>query len=114
MHETAVAHSLLQTILAESQKQNAKPIRAKISCGVLNAINDELLTEAFGIIAKETPCHGLGLQIEHKPMQGHCNTCGKNFEFEITSPYCSYCSSKDFELLPDEPLILETIEFQSE
>ena len=39
MHETMVAQSLLNTILAEAQKQSAKPIEAKISCGMFNAIN---------------------------------------------------------------------------
>jgi Zn finger protein HypA/HybF involved in hydrogenase expression len=43
MHETMVAESLLATISEEAKKQNAKPLSARISCGMLNAVNDEVL-----------------------------------------------------------------------
>jgi len=43
MHEMMVAEGLLAAISAEIEKQNAKPIGARMSCGMLNAINDEIL-----------------------------------------------------------------------
>ena len=114
MHETMVAESLFAAILAEAEKQNAKPISATISCGMLNTVNEELLDFAFEAIAADTSCQGLKLNVNTKPMQGKCNSCGKVFDFELYRPDCSYCGSEDFELLPDAPLILETIEFQTE
>ena len=54
MHETMVAQNLLVTISAEAAKQNAKPVNARISCGKLHAISDELLVFAFEAIAKGT------------------------------------------------------------
>jgi len=114
MHETMVAQSLLTTISAEAKKQSAKPVAAKITCGMLNAINDEILCFAFEAIARDTCCEGLKLEVEHKPLQGQCKSCNELFEFEVCHPACSKCGSEDFKLLPDEPLILETIEFQTE
>ena len=114
MHETMVAHSLLEMISAEAEKRNAKPIGAKISCGMLNPVNDEILSFAFEAIAKSTTCEGLNLEIEHKPMNGQCKNCDKTFELELSHPICPTCNSKDFELLPNEPLTLEEIEFQTE
>lgn len=114
MHETMVAENLLTTISAESAKQNAKPVWAKISCGMLNAINDEILSFAFDAIAKGTPCEGMKLEIEHKPIQAKCRNCSKIFNFEIHQPKCPKCESKEFDLLPDAPLILEEIEFETE
>jgi len=114
MHETMVAESLLTTISAESAKQNAKPVSAKISCGTLNAINDEILCFAFEAIAKGTPCEGMRLEIEHKPIQGKCKNCDETFDFELCQPKCPKCESKEFDLLPDAPLILEEIEFETE
>ncbi len=111
MHETMVAHGLLEAISAEAEKQNAKPIAAKISCGVFNAVNDEILCFAFETIAKGTICENLKLQIEHKPILAQCKNCNSTFEVELSAIYCSKCSSKDFELLPNDPLILEEIEF---
>ncbi len=114
MHETIVAESLLKTISTESKKQNAKPVSAKISCGMLNAVNDEILSFAFDAIAKDTPCEGMKLEIEHKPIQGKCRSCSEIFNFEICQPKCPKCESTEFDLLPDAPLILEEIEFETE
>jgi len=114
MHETMVAQSLLTTISAEAKKQSAKPVAAKITCGMLNVINDEILCFAFEAVAKGTVCESVKLEIEHKPVRGRCNNCNEIFEFELCRPSCPKCRSEDFELLPDEPLILQTIEFQTE
>ncbi len=47
MHETMIAESLLTQISEEAIKQNAKPVSAKISCGKLNTINEDVLGFAF-------------------------------------------------------------------
>ncbi len=114
MHETMVAESLLATISAESTKQNAKPVWAKISCGTLNTINDEILRFAFETIAKGTLCEGMRLEIEHKLIQCKCRNCGETFDFELCRPKCPKCESEEFDLLPDAPLMLEEIEFETE
>ena len=114
MHETMVAQSLLSMISAEAAKRSAKPISAKISCGILNAVNDDVLCFAFDSIAKGTACEGLKLEIEHKRLQGRCKSCEEVFEIEISQPVCPKCGSDDFELLPDAPLVLDEIEFSTE
>ena len=114
MHETAVAQSLVEVISQEVEKYHAKPIRAKLSCGLLNAINDEVLSFAFEAIARGTPCEGMRLEIEHKPLQAKCKTCGRDFVVELPSVGCPSCGGGDFELRPDAPLLLEQIEFEGE
>ncbi len=114
MHETMVAKSLFEIILAETGKQNAGPVSAKISCGTLNPVNDEILSFAFEAIAKGSPCEGMKLEIEHKPLRGRCKNCNQDFDFQIHRPQCPKCSSDQFEIRPDAPLILEEIEFETE
>jgi len=114
MHETMVAESLLTTISDEAVKHNAKPISAKISCGMLNPINDEALCFAFEAIAKGTLCEGVKLEVEHKPIQAQCKNCNRTFNVEFSCPRCPKCRSEDFELLADAPLILEEIELQTD
>jgi hydrogenase nickel incorporation protein HypA/HybF len=114
MHETMVAESLLVTISTEAAKQNAKPVNARISCGTLNAINDEVLCFAFEAITKGTLCEGMKLKIEHKPMQGLCKDCNESFNIDLSCLRCSKCGCEDFKLLPDPPMLLEEIEFQTE
>ena len=114
MHEMTVAESLLTIISDEAAKQNARPIRAKISCGTLNPVNDEALCFAFEAISKDTPCEGIILKIDHKPLQGLCNSCNQKFNVEFSSPKCQKCGSEDFKLMADAPLLLEEIEFQKD
>jgi hydrogenase nickel incorporation protein HypA/HybF len=114
MHETMIAESLFTTISDEAAKLGAKPVSAKISCGTLNAVNDEVLNFAFEAITKGTACEGVKLQIDHKPIQGKCKNCKGSFDIEFSHPMCTRCGSEDFELLPDAPLILEEIEFQED
>lgn len=112
MHETAVAQSLVEMISREAQNRHAKPIRAKMSCGELNAINDEVLSFAFEAIAAGTPCEGMTLQIEHKPLRAKCQACGCVFAVDFLNAKCPDCGGEDFELLPDAPLLVEQIEFE--
>ena len=114
MHETMVAEGLLVSILAEAKKQNARPRTVKISCGMFNALNDEIINFAFEAIAKDTICQGLQLEILHKPIRGKCEDCKESFDFEISAPNCPACGSDAFELSPDAPLMLEEIEFETE
>ena len=114
MHEMTVAQNVLTAISDEASKQGARPAGAKISCGMLYAVNDELLRFAFEAIAKGTSCEGLKLEIEHKPIQAHCKKCDKNYDIDISSPACPKCDSEDYYLLPDAPLMLEEIDFQTE
>ena len=114
MHEMTVAQSLLTIIIDEAAKHNGKPVGARISCGTLNAINDEALCFAFEAIAKDTPCEGLKFEIEHKPIQARCEKCGSQFDVAFSHPACLNCGGEDFELLPDAPLLLEEIDFQTD
>lgn len=114
MHETAVAQGLIDAILQEADKHNARPTRAKMSCGQLNGVNDEVLRFAVEAIAEGTPCEGMTLEIEHIPMQAKCKACGDTFSIELSGVRCPNCPGDDFELLADAPLVLDEIEFEKE
>jgi len=114
MHETMVAQSLITIISEEAAKHDARPVGAKISCGMLNPVNDEVLRFAFEAIAEGTQCEGIELRIEHKPLHAACKSCGCDFVVEFSRPQCTTCDSEDFELLPDAPLLLEEIDFQTD
>jgi hydrogenase nickel incorporation protein HypA/HybF len=112
MHETVVAQSILNTILEEAKKVSARPIRAVISCGQFNALNDEAMRFAFEVAAENTPCQGMCLEIKHIPLRVKCRNCGQVFVFDIYSPVCPKCKAEDFTFEPDAPLLLEEIEFE--
>jgi hydrogenase nickel incorporation protein HypA/HybF len=112
MHETMVAQSILETITAEAQKQQARPIAARISCGQLNPINEEVLNFAFEAFAKGTVCEGAKLTVVEIALKCTCKKCGRTHDFDIYSPCCPGCNSTDFGINPDAPLLLEEIEFE--
>ena len=112
MHEASIAQSLLEVILTEAKKQKTKPLSAKISCGAFGGVNNEVLSFAFEAISKGTACEGLTLQIEQKPIKARCKKCSDIYVFDVHQPNCPKCHCEDFELLPDEPLLLEEIEFE--
>ncbi len=112
MHETAVAESILRTIIAEGDTVGAKPVSAIISCGQFNAINDEVMGFAFETAAMGTTCEGMTLDIKHIPLRARCKKCDTTFEFDVYKPACSQCESTEFDFESDAPLLLETIEFE--
>ncbi len=114
MHETTIAESLFKQISEEAIKQNAKPVSAKISCGKLNAINEDVLGFAFSAIAKDTICENLKLIVEHKPLRAVCKECNNIYTIDFSNVKCPNCQSESMNLLPDSPLILEEIEFEKE
>jgi hydrogenase nickel incorporation protein HypA/HybF len=112
MHETAVAQSILDTILEEAKKIAARPVRARISCGQFNTLNDEAMRFAFEVATEGTPCQGMRLEIKHIPLRAKCRKCGEIFVFDVYSPDCPKCKVEDFAFEPDAPLLLEEIEFK--
>jgi hydrogenase nickel incorporation protein HypA/HybF len=112
MHETAVAESILNTIIEQAEQVNAKPLSAVISCGQFNALNDEVMGFAFETAAAGTVCEGMTLEIRHVPLRAKCKQCDVVFEFDVYKPACSQCESMEFAFEPDAPLLLETIEFE--
>lgn len=113
MHETAVAESIVQIIIQQSQLYpNTKPVRARISCGQFNRLNDEMMQEAFAALSRGTCCEGMRLEIRHIPLQARCEQCQTTFEYDIKEPFCPQCNSDDYQFLPDAPLLLEELEFE--
>lgn len=114
MHEAMIAENILDTILAQTKKKSGKVIRVAISCGQINAFNDEAMQFAFEAIAAETICQGAKLEIKHIPLKGTCRNCGGEFEFDLYNPQCPKCGKSDFSIGDDAPLLLEEIEFEEE
>ncbi len=114
MHETAVAESILKTIMDNAEQVKAKPVSAVISCGQFNALNDEVMSFAFEAASAGTICEAMTLTIRHVPLRATCKQCQTTFEFDVYKPVCTACDSAEFDFEPDAPLLLEEIEFEDE
>ncbi len=119
MHEAMIAENILETIFAQTKKKGGplgagRVVRAVISCGQINAVNDEAMQFAFEAAAAGTICQGAKLEIKHVPLKGLCKGCGNEFEFDLYNPHCPKCSKSDFSIGEDAPLLLEEIEFEED
>ncbi len=112
MHEASIAQALLDTITEEAKKQKGRPVSAKVSCGAFSGVNDEALRFAFEALSELTPCKNMKIVIEQKPIKAKCKKHGHIYVLDLHKPKCPKCRSEDFELLPDEPLLLEEITFE--
>jgi hydrogenase nickel incorporation protein HypA/HybF len=112
MHETMVAQSIFESILELANEHNALALEATVSCGQFNPINDEVLSFAFDLIAKDSPCEGMKLNIKHIPLKADCKQCGKRFDYDVYKPGCPQCNSMEFDFKEDAPLLLEEIELE--
>jgi hydrogenase nickel incorporation protein HypA/HybF len=110
MHEVSVAESLVESITKEAMRLNAKPLAARISCGQLNPINDEVMQFAFEVAIKGTICEGMTLTVVHISWRATCRDCSDEFDFDVYSPVCPKCGSSRFEMADDTPLQLDEIE----
>ena len=119
MHEAMIAENTLETVLAQT-KSRAGPlgagrvVRVVISCGQINALNDEAMQFAFEVAAAGTICKGAKLEIKHIPLKGVCKGCDSEFEFDLYDPKCPKCGKSEFSIGEDAPLLLEEIEFEEE
>jgi hydrogenase nickel incorporation protein HypA/HybF len=114
MHEAMIAENTLETILAQTKKRPGRVVRVVISCGQMNALNDEAMQFAFEAAATGTICQNAKLEIKHIPLKGVCKRCGSKFEFDLYNPQCPKCGKSDFSIGDDAPLLLEEIEFEED
>jgi len=112
MHEAMVAENIIESILSQVPSKKGRVVRVVISCGQMNALNDEAMEFAFEAAAQGTICKGAKLKIKHIPLKAKCKTCGKKFDYDLYEPQCPRCGKSDFDIGEDAPLLLEEIEFE--
>jgi len=112
MHEAMVAENIIESILSQVSKRKGRVICVVMSCGQMNALNDEAMEFAFNAAAEGTICKGAKLKVKHIPLKAICRNCSKKFNYNLYEPQCPKCGKNDFEIGEDAPLLLEEIEFE--
>lgn len=97
MHETAIASSILATVLDTTKKYEANEEKLKVSeiildVGVLACLEPITLQGCFEIMAEGTAAENALLTIEKHPMKGKCPDCGAELETRKRFFSCPKCS----------------------
>ncbi len=110
MHEMSVAVGLLERVQEEASRGGLKNVsHLKLDIGELQAVEPELLVEAFGVITEGTLADGCELEINTIHAWARCRQCGTEFKPSFMNYACSSCSQADAEIIEGKDLLLASL-----
>jgi hydrogenase nickel incorporation protein HypA/HybF len=78
MHEYVYADRILQTVLADAEAAQRKPVRVDVEVGELLGLTKESLSMAYEILSKGTRAEGSKLRTKIAEGSLECGNCGFN------------------------------------
>ena len=83
MHEYSVMSQIVDSILEEVKKHDAKKVeQVDLEIGEYTMLGDEQMKFAYEVLSKDTILQGSKLHISHRKGKIKCDSCG--FEGEVT------------------------------
>ena len=105
MHEAAIAQSLLDVLLSESEKHGAPRITGVlVQVGELSGVVPEALEFALQALAMETRAEGLALHIDKVPLRVRCRECDAECGADPWLLCCRECGTGEIEIVSGREL----------
>jgi len=115
MHELSIAQSIMQIVLTEAEKANARKVSTvALKIGDLAGVFTDSLSFCFGLLVKGTIAEDAKLIIEKVPIRGHCPHCNKIFLIENNSYLCQNCGNPKIEMITGRELQISHLEIEDE
>jgi hydrogenase nickel incorporation protein HypA/HybF len=113
MHELSITQSMLDLVLGEAEKAEAKSV-AKINLviGEMTGVVGQCVQFYFDFLSKGTAAQGAALAFKVVPTTAKCRKCGKNFELREFDWTCPHCQSNNMEIIAGKELFVESIEVE--
>jgi hydrogenase nickel incorporation protein HypA/HybF len=113
MHEASIAESLLDIVIENAKKQEAKEIvSVTIKVGKLSGVQPDSLLFAFDALKESTAAANCNLVIEEIPVIGICNICGHEDKYDNFIFSCNSCGSFEVRMISGEELNIKEIEVE--
>lgn len=114
MHEMSLVESLLNSLLAMTEKHPEweKITRVNLRVGAMRQVVPEAMEFCFDIAIKGTPLEGARLVLTDVPVQCHCRSCGHRWSGDDRIFICSSCGSPEVELTSGMELEIDTMEVE--
>jgi hydrogenase nickel incorporation protein HypA/HybF len=110
MHEMSLAIELMDRVLDEAQRAGLSSVtRVEVSIGALQAVEPELLVEAFHAAAEGGPAEGAELKYVLEEAAARCRACGWEYAPSFTDYICPSCGQADAEVLRGRDLLLKSL-----
>lgn len=107
MHEMSIAVALLDRVLAEAAKGGLCTVtRLAVEVGALQAVEPELLKEAFSAAALGSLAQGARLDLQMRAAEARCQACSGTFKPTYQSYVCPHCGQADVRIIKGKELYL--------
>jgi hydrogenase nickel incorporation protein HypA/HybF len=113
MHELAITQSMLDLVLEQAKKAEAKSVgKINLVIGEMTGVVGQCVQFYFDFISKGTAAEGAALSFKVIPTTAKCRDCGKPFELKEFDWTCPYCQSNNMEIVAGKELFVESIEVE--
>jgi len=111
MHELSITQSMLDLVLEQAEKAEAKSVgKINLVIGEMTGVVGECMQFYFDFLSKGTPAEGAALSFKVIPTTAKCRDCDKPFELREFDWICPYCQSNNMEIVAGKELFVESIE----
>jgi hydrogenase nickel incorporation protein HypA/HybF len=114
MHELAVTKSILQLVLDETEKNQAKEIlKIQLVIGEMRNLEEEWIQRYFDYISKGTIAEHAVIKVRKVPVLFECKLCGEKFSADVhleEKILCPKCKGFNYDLVAGRELVIENIE----
>lgn len=121
MHEISIASSIIDNVIELAKQNNAKKVKEIfIDVGKLAMIDKEQLKFGVEILANDTLCKGMNVEIKFLPVKikcknNHITTIDEDVEFLNIPKYlkCNKCGDNEgIEILQGKEILIRKVVFE--
>ena len=113
MHEMAITQSMVNLVLEEAGKSNARKVKSiNLVLGELSGVVGDCVEFYFSLMSKDTIAEGATIHFNTVPTQAKCRQCARVFEVKDSDWVCPECHSVSIELVAGNELFVESIEVE--
>jgi hydrogenase nickel incorporation protein HypA/HybF len=114
MHEMSLAVALLERVLSEADRGGLRSVRqVSVELGSLQAVEPDLLVEAFRAAALNSAAEGASLDLKLSGAEALCQACGQRFQPNYRDYVCPGCGQADVKILRGRDLFLLSLSGES-
>jgi len=111
MHELAITQSMLDLVLEQAKKAEAKEVgKINLVIGEMTGVVEQCIQFYFNLLSQETIAEGAALHFTIVPTRARCRVCDKPFELKEFDWSCPYCQGNSMEIISGKELFVESIE----
>ena len=111
MHELSITQSMLDLVLEQAEKAEAKEVgRINVVIGEMTGVVGECVQFYFPFLSKGTAAEGATLSFTMIPTTARCRDCDSSFELKEFEWTCPHCGSNNMEITAGKELFVESIE----